>query len=146
VAAWRTVRERIDIDLVVVGTDQPPHGEGIHGGRLPDDEWADVLAGAQALLYPTADEGFGLPALEAIASGTPVICARVGSLPEVLGEAAMWCDALSAQAFATMLEELLTNNQHANEIRDAGLATVANRPSWREAAEAHLAAYTLAAS
>jgi glycosyltransferase involved in cell wall biosynthesis len=144
VEAWQLTRAQIPLDLVVVGTDQPPFGLGIAGGRLPDEDWADLLAGAAALLYPTAEEGFGLPALEAAASGTPVVCARVGALPEVLGDAAVWCDAITAEAFAAALMALLSDPIRAADVREAGLARVAAWSSWQEAADAHLAAYTRA--
>lgn len=146
VEAWRAVRQHTQIDLVVVGANDIPVGDGIYGGRLDDDDWADVLAGAEALLYPTAYEGFGLPAIEAAASGTPVICARVGALPEVLGDTALWCETLTGSAFARCLELLLANAAFAEELRQAGLAHVAKLTGWPEAAAAHIAAYELASS
>jgi glycosyltransferase involved in cell wall biosynthesis len=144
--AWRAVRDEHGIDLVVVGTDQLPHEPGVHGGRLGDEDWADVLAGARALVYPTAYEGFGLPALEAAASGTPVICARVGALPEVLGDSAVWCEDLSARTFAAQLRRLLTDDPFAEQVRTAGIQRAAGRRSWQPSADEHLAAYSLAAS
>ena len=146
IAAWRSVREQRPVSLVIVGTDDVPHEPGVFGGRLDDESWADVLAGAQALLYPTAYEGFGMPALEAAASGTPVICARVGSLPEVLGESALWVTELSAAAFATGLGRLLDDAALAADLRERGLQTAAEHPSWRDAAQVYLAAYERASA
>jgi alpha-1,3-rhamnosyl/mannosyltransferase len=142
--AWRAVRRDHALDLVVVGTDDLPDEPGVYGGRLSDEDWADLLAGARALVYPTAYEGFGLPALEAAASGTPVICARVGSLPEVLGGAALWCDDLTAAAFAAELRRLLADDALARDVRAAGIERAMTGPSWRASAEQHLAAYSLA--
>ncbi len=61
-------------------------------GEVPDDELASLYAGASAFCMPSIYEGFGLPLLEAMASGCPVICSRAGSLPEVAGDAAMYFD------------------------------------------------------
>jgi glycosyltransferase involved in cell wall biosynthesis len=143
---WRAVRPDHPLDLVVVGTDDIPDAPGIHGGRLGDEDWADVLSGASALLYPTAYEGFGLPALEAAASGTPVICARVGSLPEVLGDAAMWCEDVKPDAFATQLRRLLADASLSEQITAAGLERVRTGTTWQAAADQYFAAYELAYS
>jgi alpha-1,3-rhamnosyl/mannosyltransferase len=143
--AWRAVRAEHQVDLVVVGTDDIPREAGVSGGWLEDDEWAGVLAGAEALVYPTEYEGFGFPALEAIASGTPVVCARVGSLPEVLGDAAAWCGVADAEGTARELTRLLTTPAWAEELRAAGLARAAACPSWSEVADGFMEAYQRAA-
>lgn len=144
-AAWRAVRERgMSMDLVVVGTAAIPAEPGLAAGRLADGEWAAVLSGASALLYPTAYEGFGLPALEAAASGTPVVCARVGALPEVLGEAAAWCDNATPTAVAEVLARIVDDPFWAAELRAAGLERAAAVPGPEVAAEIHLAAYEAA--
>jgi alpha-1,3-rhamnosyl/mannosyltransferase len=143
--AWRAVRDEHGLDLVVVGTDTVPDEPGVYGGRLSDQDWADLLAGARALVYPTAYEGFGLPALEAAASGTPVICARVGALPEVLEDSAVWCADLNAATFAAELRRLLADDRFAEHVRAAGIQRATSRRSWQASAEEHLAAYSLAA-
>ena len=143
VAAWRAVRARgIDVELRTLGDPAPAREPGLHPlGDLPDDEWAAVLAGAEALVYPTRYEGFGLPALEAAASGTPVVCARVASLPEVLGDAAAWCDAPTVEQIADRLEAVLTDAALAAALRAAGLERAAGTPSWADLADAHVAVY-----
>lgn len=146
VAVWREVRVDHAIDLIVVGTEDVPRESGIAGGRLGDDEWPAVLAGAQALVYPTEYEGYGMPALEAITSGTPVICAPVGSLPEVVGDAAAWCDVPEVPQVAEQLRRLLDNPEWAADLRAAGLARAAAHPTWADTAAGHLEAYRLAAS
>jgi alpha-1,3-rhamnosyl/mannosyltransferase len=145
IAAWRAVRESHPMDLVVVGVDDVPSVPGIVGGRLADDEWAAVLANARALLYPTEYEGFGLPALEAIASGTPVICAPVGALPEVLRDAAVWCKAPVAAEITAGLERLFDSPSFAADIRAAGLQRAAEHPSWADSADGYYEAYERAA-
>lgn len=144
IAAWREVRADLPVDLVVLGTPDVPADPGIVGGFPGDEEYADLLVGARALLYPTANEGFGMPALEAIASGTPVVCARVGALPEVLGDAAAWTTRADVAAFASTLRRLLTRGEEWAEIRDAGIARAAAHPTWEESAAGYLAAYEMA--
>jgi glycosyltransferase involved in cell wall biosynthesis len=118
---------------------------GVVGVRqLPDTEWAAVLAGAEALCYPTRYEGFGMPALEAAASGTPVVCARIGPLPEVLGDAAEWCDSTSVADIAAGLARVLGDGARRAELRTAGLARAAAAPTWEQSAVAVLRAYEIA--
>jgi alpha-1,3-rhamnosyl/mannosyltransferase len=145
IEAWRAVRETYPIDLVVVGANDLPHEQGIVGGRLDDADWAAVLANARALVYPTLYEGFGLPAIEAAASGTPVVCARVGALPEVLEDAAVWCAAPTAVAVTAGLLELLESPAYADDVRAAGLRRAAEHPTWADSADAYYEAYQRAA-
>lgn len=146
VAAWRSVRAGgVDVDLCTLGGPTPPAEPGLRPlGHLDDDAWAAVLAGAEALVYPTRYEGFGLPALEAAASGTPVVCARVASLPEVLGPAAAWCDAPTVEQIAERLRAVLTDGALAGQLRAAGLERAAGTPSWADLADAHVEVYRAA--
>ncbi len=143
VEAWaRARRDGAREDMVVVGTETVAPRPGlIHAGRVPDEQWADLLAGATALCYPTRYEGFGLPALEAAASGVPVVCARVGPLPDVLGDAPEWCDATTVVEIAAGLERLLADPARQERRRQAGLARVAAAPTWTDAARVLLDTY-----
>ncbi|HVU75062.1 MAG TPA: glycosyltransferase family 1 protein [Mycobacteriales bacterium] len=141
VAAWRA--SGVDADLVVLG---PPSeltaGDDprLHAaGRLSDDDWARCLAGAEALLYPTEEEGFGLPALEAMASGTPVVCARAGSLPEVVGPVAAWVEEATVPAFSAALRALLGDDSRRARLRTDGIARAA-QSSWERCADAYVEA------
>ena len=90
-----------DVSLVVLGgqpQDLPPGA--VAAGVVDDQDWAAALGGASALVYPTEFEGFGYPALEAMALGTPVVCPPVGALPEVVGDAGCWIDAHEPGAVA----------------------------------------------
>ena len=147
VAAFDIVRRsHPQLSLIVVGGPTPVDAAGVFAaGRLADDDWAALLAGADALCYPTAYEGFGMPALEAIASGTPVVCGRVGALPEVLGGVASWAEDLSPRAIADALLAILDDKDHARRLRNAGLARAAAWPGWDTTAAVVLQAYGEAA-
>jgi glycosyltransferase involved in cell wall biosynthesis len=148
IAAWEQARRAgAEHALIVIGPEVPPPQPGlVHAGRLPDDEWADLLAGATALCYPTRYEGFGMPALEAAASGVPVVCARVSSLPEVLGDAAQWCDQPTVSDMAAALIRLLSDEDRRIALRAAGLAQAARSSTWEQSARVVLDAYEMAAA
>jgi glycosyltransferase involved in cell wall biosynthesis len=143
VEAWRSVCGPCDPQLVVVGPERAAtRSPGvIHAGPVDDRGWAVLLAGAEAFCYPTRYEGFGVPALESIASGTPVVCAPVASLPEVLGDAAEWCDEPTVPRIAAGLDHVLHNPARSAELRRRGIARAAAHPSWEESATTLLAAY-----
>jgi glycosyltransferase involved in cell wall biosynthesis len=82
-----------------------PHVELL--GRVTDDELHALYAGAACLAIPSLHEGFGLPAVEAMASGCPVVAARRGALPEVCGGAAVLVDPLDVESITTGLEQAL---------------------------------------
>ena len=82
---------------------------------------------------PSLYEGFGLPALEAMACGVPVVASHAGSLPEVVGEAGILLDPDDAEAWADALERVLLDGQEAKKLRETGLERAANF-SWEEAA------------
>jgi glycosyltransferase involved in cell wall biosynthesis len=143
VASWRAAGR--PAELVVVGPREGPDEPGLRWiGRIDDTSWTACLAGAAALLYTTEDEGFGLPALEAIASGTPVVCARVGSLPEVLGPCAAWADGTDPLQYATALNALLSDRAAAESLRSAGLQRADEGPTWHTCAEAYVKAFAKA--
>jgi glycosyltransferase involved in cell wall biosynthesis len=143
IGAWRRLRRSgLAVDLVVVGPSTVAPEPGlVRAGVLGDPDWATVLAGASAFCYPTRYEGFGLPALESAASGTPVVCAPVGPLPEVLGDAAEWCATPTEQAIATGLHRVVADPAHAASLRDRGLHRISKWPTWEDSANVLLRAY-----
>ncbi|MCW2544700.1 MAG: glycosyl transferase group 1 [Frankiales bacterium] len=147
VDAWRRARQQgADARLVVVGKEPYPEEPGlVHAGVVSDPEWAALLAGSSAFLYPTEYEGYGMPAREAIASGTVVVAAPVASLPEVLGDAAAWAETPTATALSRALLEVLADDAGRAARRAASLAQAAGLPGWEHAAAVHLQAYETAA-
>ena len=131
--------------LVLVGPpgwgEQVDVGAAITPGYLDDDVLRQVVAGAAALVLPSRDEGFGLPVLEALAAGTPVVASDLPVLREVGGDAAVYAPVGDAEAFADALTRVLA---------DPGDAAARRRQAapftWQRSAGQHRAAYALAAS
>ncbi len=106
-------------------------------GFVPDAELAFLYSRAYALVQPSLLEGFGLPAVEAMACGTPVIASRAGSLPEVIGEAGLFFDPTDVDQIAGSIAELLADP--ARRDRLAGLAIArSSRFTWDASARALL--------
>ena len=92
------------------------------------------------LAYPSLDEGFGFPLLEAQAAGTPVVATRVGSIPEVAGDGAELVPAGDRDALAGALTRVVTDDDRRRELVAAGTANLA-RFSWSSAAASMVALY-----
>lgn len=108
-------------------------------GYVPDTKLAGLYRNALALVYPSKYEGFGLPPLEAMASGCPVITTRGTSLPEVCGGAAYYIDPDNEREFARAILDLRADVSLRARLRDAGFAQAA-RFSWDRAARQFLSA------
>ena len=109
-------------------------------GYIAEADLPALYAGADAFLFPSLYEGFGLPVLEAMACGTPVICSNSTSVPEVAGNAAIQIDALEVDALTDALRRVLEDKNLGEEMRVEGLAQAA-RFSWERAASETLAVY-----
>ena len=91
-------------------------------GFVPDEDLAYLYNAAELLVFPSLEEGFGLPAVEAMACGTPVAASKTGSLPEVLGAAGRFFDPLNAEEMASVILEILADDQLRGRMKAAGLA------------------------
>jgi len=91
-------------------------------GYVPDEDLPALFNAARVFAYPSWYEGFGLPVLEAMACGTPVVTSNVSSLPEVAGPAALLVAPADAQALADALARLLHDEALAADLRERGLA------------------------
>jgi glycosyltransferase involved in cell wall biosynthesis len=109
-------------------------------GEIPDEVLPGMYAGAKAVLYPSFAEGFGLPPVEAMACGTPVIASNVSSLPEALGDAGLLVDPLDIGAIAEGIERVLSDSGLRHELVERGRAR-AGRFRWSAAASKALEAY-----
>lgn len=109
-------------------------------GFASDQELAILYSGAHALVYPSLYEGFGLPPLEAMASGTPVIVSDRSTLPEVVGEAGVQVDADDVPALREALMRLTQDSRWWQSRANAGLER-ASQFSWRRCAQETLAIY-----
>jgi glycosyltransferase involved in cell wall biosynthesis len=106
-------------------------------GRVSDSRLRELYANAACLAIPSLHEGFGLPALEAMAAGTPVVAGRAGALPEVTGDAAVLVDPLDTADIALGLERAIMGG---SAERDAGRRRAALF-TWEKTAAATLAVY-----
>jgi glycosyltransferase involved in cell wall biosynthesis len=109
-------------------------------GFVSEDELAALYRAAEVLVMPSTYEGFGLPVLEAMRMGTPVICARASSLPEVAGEAAVLVDPTDDAELARVLDRVLSDDALRARMRAASLAQSA-RFTWDETARQTLEAF-----
>jgi glycosyltransferase involved in cell wall biosynthesis len=102
-------------------------------GPLDDDALVNLCRGASMLLYPSRYEGFGLPVLEAMQCGTPVISARAASMPEIMGHNSVIVDPIDTDAWAKAIIELMEDDAWRRSLADAGLRRAA-QISWTRTA------------
>ena len=103
-------------------------------GYVPQEDLPALISGASVFVLPSLYEGFGLPVLEAMACGTPVVCSNVSSLPEVAGDAALLVDPHDTGQLAQALSRVLDDAELGRELAQRGLRR-ASRFSWEHCAE-----------
>lgn len=113
-------------------------------GHVADKDLAALYSGAVAFVYPSLYEGFGLPPLEAMACGTPVITSNVTALPEVVGEAGRTVSPTDSDALCQAMLDLLLNQGYRQELGRKGLERAAGF-SWKRCAEQTARAYRVVA-
>lgn len=94
-------------------------------GAVPEEKLPSLYRGAEALIFPSLYEGFGLPALEAMACGIPVLTSNVSALPETAGDAALLIDPTSVEQIASSIRRIVTDNPLRQALREKGLARAA---------------------
>lgn len=110
-------------------------------GFVPDEELIILLQNAEALVFPSLSEGFGLPGLEAMACGCPVISSKKTALPEIYGKAAVYFDPHSPSDLKKKISDLLKNKNKKKELIKEGLEKVGSY-SWKTLAQKTLSVYT----
>ncbi len=98
-------------------------------GIVPEERLPSLYRGAEALVFPSLYEGFGLPILEAMACGTPVVTANTTALPEVSGDAALLVDPTSVKQISDAMEQVVSDTSLRQQLREKGLAQAAEF-SW----------------
>jgi len=109
-------------------------------GSVSEDRVHALYRGAVALVYPSLYEGFGLPLIEAMASGTPVLASHAASIPEVLGGAGLLLDPLDMSAWRDAIIRIVNDETLRRDLRARGLARAATY-SWQRTARLTLNAY-----
>jgi glycosyltransferase involved in cell wall biosynthesis len=120
-------------------------GRVIFLGYVPDRDMPALYSGATLFAFPSLYEGFGLPVLEAMACGTPVVTSNVSATAEVANDAALLVDPLHTQAIVTAIEALLSDDSLRSDLRERGLRR-ASEFSWERAAHETLLLYELVAA
>lgn len=157
IEAYRTMSGAPRHSLVVAGMQDdlfPQHhadilrrggAAGVHfTGPVAQEHLPAILSAAELFVYPSFAEGFGLPVLEAMACGTPVITTTAGSIPEVAGNACVLVDPARTYDLAARMSEVIGNPERLAAMREDGLAR-ARLFDWESAARATLSAYETAA-
>lgn len=143
-AAWNNIPENIKdgrvlalagkADKVFSKEEIPTIPQGVlFLGYVSDDQLFDLYSQADAFVFPSIYEGFGLPPLEAMSCGTPVLVSHVTSLPEVCGDAALYCNPYDLDDISDKLIKVLTDKSLVIELRKRGIER-AKCFSWEKSA------------
>lgn len=124
-----TLTEELSAEITAAGI----AGKVAFAGVTNNEDLARLYRGAVALVFPSLYEGFGLPPLEAMACGAPVLTSNVCSLPEVVGDAGMLVDPRDVHAIADSMRAIVYNENRRRTLREQGLLR-AKRFSWQETA------------
>ena len=131
----------LDSAAVIARLARPPlAGRAKHLGYVAGERRERLFREASVLVLPSLDEGFGMPALEAMAIGLPVVASSRGALPEVVGDAGQLFDPDDVEGFAAGMARVLEDEAFAARCAEAGIAR-SRRFSWASSAEALVGAY-----
>jgi len=153
IRAWCNIAGDTDLDLVIAGREGwkvdtvreailgHPESKRIHfPGFIPQQDLPALLSAAHAFVWPSLFEGFGLPPLEAMACGVPVLTANTSSLPEVVGAAALTVDPHDTDAIAGALFQLARDKELCAALREHGIERAAIF-TWERSARMTLGTY-----
>jgi glycosyltransferase involved in cell wall biosynthesis len=112
----------------------------IFTGFVPDESLKWLYENCQAYVFASLSEGFGLPPLEAMAHGAPVVSSNASVMPEVYGDAALYCDALSPKDIAQRVSNVLADKKLRTQLINSGYKQV-KKYSWQHMAEETLTVY-----
>jgi glycosyltransferase involved in cell wall biosynthesis len=138
--------DQMGLDLWMAGDIDAPALRKVHAhvpsnvlllGRISDDDFANALSHALAFLFPSRIEGFGLPAIEAMALGCPVVASTAPCLPEICGDGALFADPDDSDAWLRIIEKLKVDGAFRERMIHRGRAQAATY-SWRMIAERYL--------
>ena len=133
-------------EILNVAESSPEHRTRLmFTGYVADEDLPALYSGALAFVFPSLYEGFGLPALEAMACGTPVITANTTSLPEVVGDAALLVDPTDLDQLCAAISTIISDQSLREELRHKGLMRAAEF-SWQRNAEITAKVYHVAAA
>jgi alpha-1,3-rhamnosyl/mannosyltransferase len=127
-----------DLERAISGLSASARARIVRAGYVSDADRTALLAGAEALAYPSRYEGFGFPILEAFAADVPVLTSNVSSMPEVAGDAALLVDPDDVAAIARGLDEIVGDEDVRATLRAAGATRIASF-TWERCAEATVA-------
>ncbi len=130
---WREREIVADIEALAA------KGEAVWTGYVPKEDLTAIYAGATLFVFPSFYEGWGMPVVEAMACGVPVVTSSSSSLPEAAGDAAVTVDPHDSEALAAAIERVLENGALREQMVRKGLEQ-ASRFSWRRSAEKLLGA------
>ncbi len=115
----------------------------IFAGYIPDHDLSAIYSGALAFVYPSLYEGFGLPPLEAMQCGTPVITSNTSSLPEVVGDAGLMINPTNRDDLCQAMLNLINNSKLRNQLSQKGIDR-ATQFSWSKCATETIKVYETA--
>jgi glycosyltransferase involved in cell wall biosynthesis len=157
IRAYNRIAASIPQRLVLVGkegwaneelreavAEAPPGLEPYFTGYVADADLPTLYAGADLFVYPSLYEGFGLPPLEAMACGTPVLTSNTSSLPEVVGDAGVTVDPRDERAIASAIERILSDARLRERLAEAGIRRAAEF-TWERTAQQTVEVYRTAA-
>lgn len=137
ILVWRETPQDILNEIQTLGV-----SDYIHFARnIGDEELAQLYSDARATFFPSLYEGFGLPVLESLASGTPVVTCNNSSLPEVGGDAALYVDSFDTKAMTLLMHDLeVMKPERYDELKQQGICQ-AQKFSWRLCAQQTIEVY-----